>query len=456
MSETNNRGRRKITQEEFDKIYERHQQWIEGKVEGEQANFTNIDFRNIVWPENTNLFEANLIGADLSGADLKEANLTRALLIGADLSDADLYEAYLRYTQFTGADLTGADLTGAHLKYANLSDAHLDRANLTDANLIGAKYNKSILNAVLDDFTRKRILAKFEKNDEQIISTFSFNSDNPAKREIEKVKEKLNRIEQEKAEKEKLVDIQKNQLSTLQEKLKDAGNAEKDKDKLNSKIQDLESNIQKLTSENEKKDIAITELKKEFDNKIEEIEKRGQDIENSLSESFESISAVNKIIEPEISRLKKMFWTFSGAVVLFLIFLAFIWINAFKDLHGVEVQISRIWIYAAPSIILVGFIWASILQINRAQRMLVSLRKYNRKYETIRRALEGYYKVEDKLNKTPDKAKEMFDKIMQQALMENVDTDKEEQVMIDNSAKDRIPVKELADQLIDYFGKVNK
>ena len=101
-----------MTQEELDKIIERHQHWIKEDCEG--------------W-EN---MKANLSGADLRGANLYESNLRSANLSGANLRGADLYEANL-----SGAKLSWANLSGADLYEANLSGAKLRGANLYEANL---------------------------------------------------------------------------------------------------------------------------------------------------------------------------------------------------------------------------------------------------------------------------------------------------------------------------------
>ena len=92
-----------MTQEELDKIIERHQHWIKEDCEGFE------DMR------------ANLRGANLRDANLRDANLRGADLRGADLSSAELYGADLYGANLRGADLRGADLRGANLRDADLS-----------------------------------------------------------------------------------------------------------------------------------------------------------------------------------------------------------------------------------------------------------------------------------------------------------------------------------------------
>ena len=119
-----------MTQEELDKIIERHQHWLEEDCEG--------------WKDmKANLHDANLYGADLHGANLHGADLHDANLYGADLHDANLYGANLHDANLSWADLRRADLRDADLRMADLSradlhDAYLSRADLHDVNLYGS------------------------------------------------------------------------------------------------------------------------------------------------------------------------------------------------------------------------------------------------------------------------------------------------------------------------------
>ena len=114
-----------MTQEELDKIIERHQHWLKEDCEGFE------DMR------------ADLSGADLRGADLSRADLSWADLSGADLSGADLRGADLRDADLYGANLLGADLRGADLRGADLSDAEKFRlGKVLDEPLTGYKKTK--------------------------------------------------------------------------------------------------------------------------------------------------------------------------------------------------------------------------------------------------------------------------------------------------------------------------
>ena len=146
-----------MTQEELDKIIERHQHWLKEDCEGWEDMKADLIFAD--------LRGADLRGADLRGADLRDADLRDADLYGADLSDAnlsgadlseanlreanlsmaDLSRANLRGADLRGANLSRADLSGANLSWANLRSANLSRANLYGADLSGANLSRADL-----------------------------------------------------------------------------------------------------------------------------------------------------------------------------------------------------------------------------------------------------------------------------------------------------------------------
>ena len=116
-----------MTQQELDKIVERHQHWLKKDCEGWEDMKANLYGANLY---GANLVEANLKwaylkGANLKGANLKEANLEEANLYGANLVEANLYGANLKLANLVGANLKGAYLEGANLKGANLVEATL-------------------------------------------------------------------------------------------------------------------------------------------------------------------------------------------------------------------------------------------------------------------------------------------------------------------------------------------
>lgn len=127
-----------MTQEELDKIIERHQHWLKEDCEGwedMQADLSDADLRGV------DLSFADLRGADLCDAKLRMANLCRANLRDANLCRANLYGANLYEADLRGARLYGANLNGANLCCADLDGANLSCVDLSCANLSGAHLN---------------------------------------------------------------------------------------------------------------------------------------------------------------------------------------------------------------------------------------------------------------------------------------------------------------------------
>ena len=129
-----------MTQEELDKIIERHKHWLEEDCEGWKDMKADFSGADLGWAHlnDANLNDTNLRGANFSCADLSWANLSGAHLNDANLRGANLYGANLRGASFSCANLRGANLYGANLSGANLSGANLRDANLSVANLSGA------------------------------------------------------------------------------------------------------------------------------------------------------------------------------------------------------------------------------------------------------------------------------------------------------------------------------
>lgn len=116
-----------MTQEELNKIVERHQHWLKEDCKG--------------WED----MKANLYMADLSRADLRGANLSEADLHGADLYMADLRGAEkIRLGQILTEPMTGYKKTmegvvitaeipvGAIVFCINGSKCRTNRAKITD------------------------------------------------------------------------------------------------------------------------------------------------------------------------------------------------------------------------------------------------------------------------------------------------------------------------------------
>ncbi len=101
--------------------------WMAEEIEKGIREVGNMDIKEYVEANKSNLQGADLRGANLQGADLR----------GADLEGADLRGANLRNANLRNADLTGAKLEEADLRRANLEGAHLSGAFLEGANLKG-------------------------------------------------------------------------------------------------------------------------------------------------------------------------------------------------------------------------------------------------------------------------------------------------------------------------------
>ena len=315
----------------------------------------------------------------------------------ADLSFTDLSNILiLERANLIRAILIRANLREANLREANLLGANLGEADLREANLIRANLFEARLFGA--DLTGADLESK--------------NKSNPI-----------------------------DNYDSLQQK----------------KILDLEKELEILKKASESDTKLIEEKNTELGKLRSEKKNRNNEINIGLKNAFTSLERVGDDIKPEINRLNVIFYSFSVIAILFFIALFFIWMIALCRFHynQEKVDFSALWIYAVPSSILIGFIWASIIQMNRAQRQLVSLRKYNRKYNVTKSALEGYYSVENEIDKKPDKAKEVFNEIIKLSLTENIDIDKEEMNIILNSSKDQVPIKEFVDKLIEYLQKLN-
>lgn len=125
----------KITQEELDKIIEKHELWLKGEDGGEKADLSN---KNLSFMD---LNEVNLSGADLCGANFCNADVCDANLYGANLSNTNLFSACFLGSNLCRANLAGADLHKACLGGVNLTDADICQTNFHKANLVGANLN---------------------------------------------------------------------------------------------------------------------------------------------------------------------------------------------------------------------------------------------------------------------------------------------------------------------------
>jgi len=165
---------RKITQKEFDEIYQLHLDFLEsiGRI-GVCANLAFVDLREIIFPREVDckrhndfrktVFNYNLKGTYLQTANLEGACLTGLNLSGSDFTDTNLMDADMRYSNLKGADLRGADLSGADLSNAILDENSLSGAIIGSTTILDETLDRKLLknsrlpiNYYIEDFFMER------------------------------------------------------------------------------------------------------------------------------------------------------------------------------------------------------------------------------------------------------------------------------------------------------------
>ena len=166
------------SEEEFNRIIESHQRWLDDVEEGEGAgsravlcsadlsdwvfkdirfdgaNLRNADFGSSTL-ERVSFRSADLFAADFGGAELiEEGYFQNADLYNASFVGATFRNAVFRHATLTLANLQGADLEGADFTEASLSSASLGGANISRAKLIRARLNEvDMSNSTVSDTT---------------------------------------------------------------------------------------------------------------------------------------------------------------------------------------------------------------------------------------------------------------------------------------------------------------
>ena len=102
---------RKITQEELNKILDKHKKWLNNEPGGECADLHYSDLRG-----------CNFCGSNLSGCNFRDSDLRYSDLRGCNLSYSDLRHCNLRYSDLRGCNL---DFSCLPLWCGSLS-AHFD------------------------------------------------------------------------------------------------------------------------------------------------------------------------------------------------------------------------------------------------------------------------------------------------------------------------------------------
>ena len=238
----------------------------------DQETLSAILKEHLLWLDSRgkNGERADLSNKNLRGSDLRGADLFRADLRGADLRGADLIRADLR-----GADLFRANLFRADLEGANLEGANLEGANLEGANLVGANLNLRFMGS--SGLFTNNLQRKLQSSEATI--------------------------------------------QELEEKLKQAQQAQSEKVKNDEEITKLNEQLNLEKSEKQK----ITEKLAELDNLLnkskEELRGRIKDAQKSLSEALKNTDKQIKNNEASASCFSGLgIGLFSLAIVLLIFF----------------------------------------------------------------------------------------------------------------------------------------
>ncbi|NDV96455.1 hypothetical protein D0T84_16260 [Dysgonomonas sp. 521] len=411
---------RKITQEEFDRIYEEHQIWIKSNgINSHKTILRNTDFTNIVFPSETNLSDANLSGANLSGANLSGANLSgakfsRTILSGANLEGTNceraffrralLQEARLRRANFRGANLdrvnfSRADLEEANLEGANLENADLEGANLYEANLKGANLEKTIIKGAI-------LGKRKDTNDEKIIKEYQ---------------DKINKLENERIELITSAGDKETELKANKELL----------DKLRKEQKNLEEQFKKTIEEN----------------RIEDINK-----------AFNTLINAGNDLKKEHFLLKCMFGFYTIGIVICASLLFYVWYRFYGKIESLtqtienhKLEIMDIWVNIAPSFLLLGLIIFFIYQAHKCQRHMVILQKLLYKPMQIKGVLEAYFYMSGNNETTNKQINKVLDDYVSHIINHDVNTDKEETTMKNTDGKEKGLNEKVIDSVTNFI-----
>lgn len=132
-------SKRKITQDELDKILDLHEiaskaRTLTDMIKGRLARLENYDLRGL-----------NFSNRNLKFIRLKSCYLNYANFINCNLHKADLYNSYCRYANFTNAKMTIANIRYANFEKAIFNKARLTCNDVKNKYLITMKYPQDIL-----------------------------------------------------------------------------------------------------------------------------------------------------------------------------------------------------------------------------------------------------------------------------------------------------------------------
>lgn len=139
---------KKLSQDEINKMLDKHQNWIDRKDNGERADFSHCYLKDVNF-NYTNLECAIFDDAFLHNAKFEECTLLNTSFVGAYLQGANFFKAKASDAEFRNAILRNADM-----RYANMSDCYFTSADLNGADLTGSDFTGSCFNnASLDNAT---------------------------------------------------------------------------------------------------------------------------------------------------------------------------------------------------------------------------------------------------------------------------------------------------------------
>lgn len=125
---------KKITQEELDKIIEKHQQRM---VSGQSTDLSGMDLRGL------NLSNRDLNYMNIRNTDLSGANLSGAYCYKTEISYCDFSDANCSQTNFCEARLDEVTFSSSLCCEARFCEAQIHRVSFTRANLMGADFYRA-------------------------------------------------------------------------------------------------------------------------------------------------------------------------------------------------------------------------------------------------------------------------------------------------------------------------
>ena len=114
--------RKKLTQEEVDRICNEHKKWLDDPTQGERADF--------YWK-------------DISYLDLSNRSLQQALFISTWMTDTDLSNSCLSYAYFSWTDLFRSKLCNVRATKAIFIECSLDRTDCEKAKFSQSDFQDS-------------------------------------------------------------------------------------------------------------------------------------------------------------------------------------------------------------------------------------------------------------------------------------------------------------------------